>query len=402
MRLRNICAEGVVGRTLLRLGCAALLAPMPGCGATEPQGPPAVPDSTIGLRQVASGLTFPLYLTAPPDDMSRVFVVEKGGRIRVIRNDTLLDTPFLDLTGRVSTGGEQGLLGLAFHPGYAANRVFVVNYTNPAGNTRIATFRATAVPEVADPSSEQVILAVDQPFANHNGGMLAFGPDGRLFIGLGDGGSGGDPQGNGQNRNVLLGKILRLAIADDGTASVPGDNPFAGQAGARPEIWSYGLRNPWRFSFDRTTGDLYIGDVGQNELEEINAATDAAQFGRGANYGWNIVEGTECFSPASGCDRTGLSAPVLVYGHGQGCSITGGYVYRGSAIPSLVGHYFYADYCAGWVRSFRLAGPAPADEREWSTLRPGGQIPSFGEDARGELYILSAGGTVHRIVPNQP
>jgi hypothetical protein len=339
-------------------------------------------------------------LTAPPDDVSRLFVVEKGGRIRVIRNDSLLASPFLDLTGRVSTGGEQGLLGLAFHPAYAQNRVFVVHYTNPQGDTRISTFRAGPGPEIADPSSEQVILSVNQPFANHNGGMLAFGPDDRLYIGLGDGGSGGDPQGNGQNRSVLLGKILRLTIADDGTASVPADNPFVGQPGARPEVWSYGLRNPWRFSFDRATGDLYIGDVGQNELEEIDASTDAAQFGRGANFGWNIVEGTECFSPLSGCDRAGLSPPVLVYGHGQGCSVTGGYVYRGSAIPSLAGHYFYADYCAGWVRSFRLAGPTPADEREWTALRPGGQIPSFGEDARGELYILSARGTVHRIVRN--
>ena len=402
MRRRNICAENALIRGLFRIGCAVLLAPVPGCGSTEPQGPPVTPDTTIGLHQVASGLDFPLYLTAPPGDLSRVFVVEKGGRIRVIRNDSLLATPFLDLTGRVSTGGEQGLLGLAFHPAYAQNRVFVVNYTDTQGDTRIATFRAGALPEVADPASERVILAVDQPFANHNGGMLAFGPDGMLYAGLGDGGSGGDPQGNGQSRSVLLGKILRLDIADDGTASVPADNPFAGQAGARPEIWSYGLRNPWRFSFDRATGDLYIGDVGQNELEEINASTDAAQFGRGANYGWNIVEGTECFSPSSGCDRTGLSPPVLVYGHGQGCSVTGGYVYRGSAIPSLVGHYFYADYCAGWIRSFRLAGPAPADEREWATLRPGGQVPSFGEDAQGELYILSASGTVHRIVPSQP
>jgi glucose/arabinose dehydrogenase len=402
MRRRNICAERGTDRVLLRLAGALLLAPMPGCGSTEPGGPLPSPDSTIGLRQVASGLGFPLYLTSPPDDVSRVFVVEKGGRIRVIRNDSLLATPFLDLSGRVSTGGEQGLLGLAFHPAYAQNRVFVINYTNTQGDTRIATFRAGTTPDVADPASERVILAIDQPFANHNGGMLAFGPDGMLYASLGDGGSGGDPQGNGQNRSVLLGKILRLDIADDGTASVPADNPFAGQTGARPEIWSYGLRNPWRFSFDRATGDLYLGDVGQNELEEINASTGAAQFGRGANYGWNIVEGTECFSPSSGCDRTGLTPPVLVYGHGQGCSVTGGYVYRGSAIPSLVGHYFYADYCAGWVRSFRLAGAALADEREWAALRPGGQVPSFGEDARGELYILSASGTVHRIVPGQP
>jgi glucose/arabinose dehydrogenase len=378
-----------------------LLGPVLACGSTAPAGPAPAPDSTIGLRQIASGLGFPLFLTAPPADPSRLFVVEKGGRIRVIRNDSLLGAPFLDLSGRVATGGEQGLLGLAFHPAYAQNRVFVINYTNSQGDTRISTFRAGASPDVADPASERVILAVDQPFDNHNGGMLAFGPDGMLYIALGDGGSGGDPQGNGQNRNVLLGKILRLAVADDGTASVPADNPFAGQAGARPEIWSYGLRNPWRFSFDRATGDLYIGDVGQNAVEEINASTDVSQFGRGANYGWNIVEGNSCFSPATGCSRAGLTAPVLTYGHGQGCSVTGGYVYRGSAIPSLAGHFFYADFCAGWVRSFRLAGALPMEEQEWASLRPGGQVPSFGEDARGELYILSTNGTVHRIVPGQ-
>jgi glucose/arabinose dehydrogenase len=388
-----------VSRVMQGIRAAVLLAPVLACGSTEPGGPGPAPDSTIGLRQIASGLDFPLFLTAAPGDPSRLFVVEKGGRIRVIRNDTLLATPFLDLTGRVSTGGEQGLLGLAFHPAYAQNRVFVINYTNTQGDTRISTFRAGAVPDVADPASEGVILAVDQPFDNHNGGMLVFGPDGRLYIGLGDGGSGGDPQGNGQNRNVLLGKIHRLAVAGDGTASVPADNPFGGQAGARPEIWSSGLRNPWRFSFDRATGDLYIGDVGQNAVEEIDVSI-GAMAGRGANYGWNVLEGTTCFSPATNCDRTGLSPPVVVYDHGQGCSVTGGYVYRGSAIPSLAGHYFYADFCAGWVRSFRLAGSAPADEQEWSALRPGGQIPSFGEDARGELYILSTSGTVHRIVQN--
>ncbi|MGH7561640.1 MAG: PQQ-dependent sugar dehydrogenase [Gemmatimonadales bacterium] len=367
----------------------------------SPLGPGAPPDPTITLRPITSGLSFPLFLTPAPGDVARLFVVEKGGRIKVLEDEAVSTTPFLDLSAAVSTGGEQGLLGLAFHPRYAQNGIFVVNYTDLEGDTRISTFRVTADPEVADRASERVILAVDQPFANHNGGMLAFGPDGKLYIGLGDGGSSGDPQGNAQNRNALLGKLLRLTIADDGSASVPADNPFAGQAGARPEIWSLGLRNPWRFSFDRTTGDLYIGDVGQNRVEEIDVVTDVSQFGRGVNFGWNVLEGNDCFSPSSGCSRTGLTPPIIEYDHGDACSVTGGYVYRGSAVPSLTGHYFYADFCAGWVRSFRLALPSVTDHVEWPSLRPGGQITSFGEDARGELYVLTAGGTIHRIVQIQ-
>ncbi|MGQ0703639.1 MAG: PQQ-dependent sugar dehydrogenase [Gemmatimonadales bacterium] len=365
-----------------------------------PPPPPPPPPGAVELRlvEVASGLSFPLFLTSAPGDATRLFIVEKGGRIRIIRNGTLLTTPFLDLTAQVSQGGEQGLLGLAFHPGYATNGRFIVHYTNLGGDTRISVFRVSADPDRADAGSEQVILAADQPFSNHNGGMIVFGPDGKLYIGLGDGGSGGDPQGNGQNPNTLLGKILRLAVNDAGQASVPPDNPFAGQGGARGEIWSYGLRNPWRFSFDRQTGDLYIGDVGQNAREEINAST-GPQPGRGVNYGWNTMEGTLCFQPSANCNRAGLTLPVLEYGHSQGCSVTGGYVYRGSAIPALQGHYFYADFCEGWVRSFRLSEGMAAELREWTTLRPGGQLPSFGEDGAGELYVMTAGGRVFRIVP---
>ncbi len=363
-------------------------------------GDPSVP--ALSLVLVAQGLDAPLYVTAPPGDTQRIFIVEQSGRIRILRNGTLLPTPFLDLSGRISSGGERGLLGLAFHPQYAANRRFVVYYTNPSGDTRVSVFQASSNPDLADAASEQVILAVTQPFANHNGGMVVFGPDGKLYIGLGDGGSGGDPQGNGQNRNVLLGKILRLDVNGSGQASVPADNPFAGQSGRRPEIWSYGLRNPWRFSFDRTLGDLYIGDVGQSAREEIDVSTEAAQLGRGLNYGWNTMEGTACYSPSTGCVRTGLTLPVLDYDHGAGCSVTGGYVYRGAAIPPLRGTYFYGDYCQGWVRSFRLSGTGVTLPTDWASLRPGGQITSFGEDAQGEIYIVIQSGKVLRIVTAAP
>lgn len=394
MMLQCVAGLGALVLTVFTSGC-------------EPSGDPAGPGDppatlTARLREIANGLDFPVFLTSPVGDLTRAFVVEKGGRIRIIRNDALVPTPFLDISAKVSDGGEQGLLGLAFHPQYTTNGRFVVYYTNTNGDIRIASYRVSTNPEVADPASEQILLAVPHPsFSNHNGGMVVFGPDGKLYAGLGDGGSGGDPNGNGQNRNVLLGKIVRLNVNDAGQASVPSDNPFVGQANMRPEIWSYGLRNPWRFSFDRSTGDLYIGDVGQNDREEIDVSTDVANFGKGLNFGWKIMEGTSCFSPSSGCNRSGLTLPVLDYDHSQGCSVTGGYVYRGSDVPGLRGHYFYSDYCNGWVRSFRLQGTGVTQELDWSTLRPGGQVTSFGEDAKGEVYLLISSGRVFRIAPSQ-
>ena len=380
------------------LGCGLWV--VAACGGA-PAEPPVGTDS-VRLVEVATGLDFPLFLAAPPGDNSRLFIVEKTGRIRIVKNGGLLPAPFLDLSARVSGGGEQGLLGLAFHPQYAANGRFVVNYTNPSGDTRVSVFRVSSNPDVADAASEQVILPVAQPFANHNGGMVVFGPDGKLYIGMGDGGSGGDPQGNGQNKGVLLGKLLRVDVSGAGVLSVPADNPFVGQAGARPEVWSYGLRNPWRFSFDRAQGDLYIGDVGQNAREEVDWSSASSGAGRGLDYGWNITEGIACYNPPSGCDRTGLTPPVLDYDHGDGCSVIGGYVYRGAAIPSLRGRYFYADYCGGWVRSFLLQGGTAAERRDWPTLRPGGLVTSFGEDAAGELYVMNSSGKVFRIAPAQP
>jgi glucose/arabinose dehydrogenase len=363
------------------------------CSESGPAGPPA--GGGVGVQEVVSGLSFPLYLTAPPGDFTRLFVVEKNGRIRIVKDGVLLPDAFLDLSAQVSSGSEQGLLGLAFDPEYTTNGHFVVHYTDVAGNTVLSRFQAGADPDRADPASERVILTAIQPAPNHNGGQVTFGPDGFLYLGLGDGGSGGGP---GQDLSDLLGSILRIDVRTGDPYTVPPDNPFVGQLNARPEVWSYGLRNPWRFSFDRANGDLYIADVGQNQFEEIDVSPASEGGGKGVNYGWSIMEGTHCFDEA-GCDQTGLTLPVLEYSHSQGCSITGGYVYRGSAIPEIQGHYFYSDFCQGWVRSFRYAAGVATEETSWLALSTGGTIVSFGEDAAGEMYILEAEGRVSRIVP---
>jgi hypothetical protein len=353
------------------------------------------PEEAEGLRleTVVAGLSSPLFLTAPAGD-ARLFVVEQPGRIRILENGALLPAPFLDITDRVLGGGERGLLGLAFPADYASSGEFVVHYTNLAGDTRVERYRVGADPDVADPSSARLILALDQPFGNHNGGQVSFGPDGMLYIGLGDGGSAGDPQGNGQNRGTLLGSILRVDISVEPYA-VPPDNPFTGVAGARGEIWAWGLRNPWRFAFDAADNRLYIADVGQNQYEEVNAVDAAAG---GLNYGWDIMEATHCFSSSS-CAANGLTPPVLEYGHDEGCSVTGGFVYRGSNLAGVSGHYFYSDYCSGWIRSFRLAGGQAVDRRDWGL--DAGRVLSFGRDAAGELYVLSASGTVYRLASAQ-
>ena len=380
-----------------------LLAASLACASTTaPPTDTPLPDGDLPLmlRAVATGLDFPVDLTTPPGD-TRLFVVEKTGRIRVIKDGAVLAAPFLDLHDQVSGGGEQGLLGLAFDPAYAQNGRFVVNYTNLAGDTRITAFRVSSDPDMADAGTGTVLLAVAQPFVNHNGGQVVFGPHGYLYAGLGDGGDVGDPNGNGQSLATLLGKLLRIDLNGGTPYAVPSDNPLAATAGpgTRGEIWSWGLRNPWRFSFDRLTHDLYIGDVGQGAHEEIDVAP-APDGGRGLNYGWNRMEGAHCYPPtvADSCDRTGLTPPVLDYDHSQGCSVTGGYVYRGAAIPALQGTYFYADYCQGWVRSFRFVDGRATDQRDWRALRPGGNITSFGEDAAGELYVLTSQGGVYRIV----
>ena len=366
------------------------------CGESEP----SLPEGRgARLQLIASGLSSPLYLTSPPNDVSRLFVVEQTGGIRIIKDGNLLPTPFLDLSGRISAGGEQGLLGLAFYPDYTTSGRFVVHYTDTAGDTHLSIFQVSADPDVADGASEQVILTADQPYVNHNGGQVLFGPDGFLYLGLGDGGAGNDPEGRAQSLSDLLGSILRVDVQTGTSYTVPADNPFVGQPGVQPEVWSYGLRNPWRFSFDRATGDLYIADVGQDRYEEVDVAPASTGSGKGLNFGWNIMEGSHCLSGTT-CDQTGLTLPDFEYAHPQGCSITGGYVYRGSSIPDLQGLYFYGDFCQGWVRSFRYAVGAATEVTDWPRLRPGGSVQSFGEDAAGELYVLSASGNVFKVVPD--
>ena len=364
----------------------------PGTGP-DPDPPDAPPE--LEAEIVASGLSNPLHLTAPPGD-DRLFVVEQPGRIRIVRDGRLLEEPFLDITGKVESGGERGLLSVAFHPEFAQNGLFYVDYTEAgSGDTRVERYTVSASdPDRADPASATPILSVAQPYANHNGGQLAFGPDGMLYVGLGDGGGAGDPDENGQDPSTLLGSLLRLDVDGGDPYAAPDDNPLVGDPDGRDEIWAYGLRNPWRYAFDPVDGLLYIADVGQRDREEVNAV-DAARGG--LNFGWDVLEGDACFEPPGGCDRTGLTGPVLVYGHDEGCSVTGGRVYRGDALPGLRGHYFYADLCAGWVRSFRLSGGDVTEAEEWP-LGDLGSILSFGEDAAGELYVLSSNGNVYRLI----
>ena len=371
-------------------------------------GIPTASGTAIKSQLFASGLSKPLYVTAPAGDVGRVFVVEKTGGIRIVKWGTLLATPFLTLSTKITNGSEQGLLSVAFHPNYASNGKFYVDYTDKSGNTVVSSFHVSGNPDVADATSESIILQVLQPFANHNGGLVKFGPDGYLYVGLGDGGSGGDPFGNGQNGTTLLGKLLRIDIDSATPYAIPPTNPFVGADPRSDEIWALGLRNPWRFSFDRLNGDLYIGDVGQDAYEEIDYQPGGNPGG--ANYGWNIMEGNHCYNPPVGCDPTGLVAPVLEYPHGPGdsigCSVTGGYVYRGCAMPDLRGRYFYSDYCTAFIKSFVMSGGAVTDPQDHTAaLAPTSplhiaSVASFGEDARGELYFCDiALGNVYKIIP---
>ncbi len=345
------------------------------CSGNTPGGPPPGQTGSLDLQLVSSGLSSPVFLAAPPSDTARLFVVEQPGRIRIVQHGLLLGTPFLDITSRVLYGGEEGLLSVAFHPLYATNHYFYVDYTrrNAAGDTvytMIERYTVSADSNLADALSSKVILQINQPqpvsmYPNHKGGLVS-----------------------------LLGKLLRIDVDHGDPYAIPASNPFAAGGGA-PEIWALGLRNPWRYAFDRAAGLLYIADVGQNLWEEV----DVAPAGQGGlNYGWPIMEGLHCFRP-NPCGTAGLVQPAVEYGHSNGCSIIGGFVYRGSRAPSLVGQYFYSDYCSGWMRSFAYANGAVTGQTTWNLNVSLGNVLSFGEDSAGELYVLSGGGSVYRIAP---
>jgi len=395
------------------LTACRLLAGVLACVAAASATIPAAAQTPVTTEPFVSGLSQPVFLTHAAGDFSRVFVVEKAGRVRVVRDGEVLAEPFLDIDALVSSTGERGLLGLAFGPDFASEGAFYVHYTDNAGDTVVARYRVSATdPDRADPASAEVLLRVDQPFSNHNGGWIGFGPgDGLLHIALGDGGSGGDPLGSGQRVDTLLGKILRIDVLgepDPGLAyAIPDGNPFVGVDG-RDEIWAYGLRNPWRCDFDPELGDLFIADVGQSAREEVNV--QPASSPGGANYGWRCREGELCFSTTapcpSGCDTSGFVAPAVTYDHGPtgGCSISGGMVYRGCQIDGLAGTYFYADFCSGRVWSIRHDGAGGAMELTDRTGQFGGlrSIVSFGRDAFGELYAISQSGSIVKLMPTDP
>lgn len=347
----------------------------------------------LSLKLAYSGIKQPTHIAHAGDNSKRLFVTEQRGRILLIRDNVSSQRPFLDITDRVSCCGERGLLSMAFPSGYREKGFFYVNYTDRSGDTVVARYRITRDPDRANPESEEILLTIKQPYANHNGGQLAFGPEGYLYVGMGDGGSAGDPQNNAQNPSSLLGKMLRIDVESGRKPyTIPSDNPFINNKTFRPEIWAIGLRNPWRFSFDRKSGDLYIADVGQNNYEEVNVEPKGSKGGR--NYGWNIMEGLQCYKTVN-CERKGLMLPVAVYDHDKGCSVTGGMVYRGTKFPQMQGIYLYGDFCSGRIWGLKQSG------KEWMNreLKDSGiSISTFGEDEAGEIYVADYGkGNIYRI-----
>ncbi len=363
----------------------ASVTPAHGGSAANPQ---------VALERVASGFSKPLYVVEPPDGSGRLFVVEQNGKIRIIKDGAIASQPFLDAGPVItSSGNEQGLLGLTFHPKFKENGRFFITYTAKNGDNTLAEYRVSSDPAKADAASAKVLIAIPDFAANHNGGMVAFGPDGYLYLSTGDGGQGGDPKANGQNKNVLLAKILRIDVDGSAPYAIPPTNPFA-NGGGKSEVWDYGFRNPWRFSFDRQTGDLWIADVGQNKYEEVNF--EPAGSKGGLNYGWNTMEGTHCYQPSDGCNQAGLTLPVNDYSHDDGCSVTGGYVYRGAKEPALAGAYFFTDYCDGVI--WALKRDAAGNWQRTTALDSKLAITSFGEDQAGEIYAVSQkDGAIYRL-----
>jgi hypothetical protein len=355
---------------------------------------PGEPVAALQAVEIADGLVHPLHLTAPSGD-NRLFVVEQEGRIRIMEDGALLAEPFLDLSQSVNFIDEGGLLGLAFDPDYATTGRFWVHYTDAAdgGAVVVERYEVSDDPNIAEAASAAEVLRIDKPTLSHNGGQLEFGPDGMLYISIGDGGEYEDPQGHAQNPGTLLGTILRIDVRTADPYVIPQDNPFS-SGGGRPEVWAYGLRNPWRFAIDADDGLMIVTDVGQHEWEEINAVPAGAAP---VNYGWNVMEASHCFN-AETCDADGLTEPVFEYSHSEGCSIIGGYVYRGERLTGLQGNYFFGDYCQGWVNSVRVVNGAATDRRDWQ-LGFIGHILGFGRDAAGELYVLTTTGSVFRLDP---
>jgi glucose/arabinose dehydrogenase len=393
--MRKSTARLFIPAGFLSIACWLL-----GCGGSQSSStpPPPPPPTNLVLSNVASGLNSPVDFQVPGDGSDRFFIVEQRGTIRIISGGAVVSSPFLDIRSKVDFNGEKGLLGLAFHPNYNQNHLFYVNYVQPAPlQTIIAEYQTSGGdPNQADPNSERVLLRVDQPFDNHKGGQLAFGPNGFLYIGLGDGGNSGtpDPFGNGQNLGTLLGKMLRIDVDHTSTGlqyAIPSDNPFVAMFGARAEIWAYGFRNPWRFSFERGATRLFCADVGQNQFEEI----DLLQ--KGGNFGWSVMEGTHCFNPSSGCDMNGKILPIADYDHSEGNAVIGGYVYKGSAIPSLSGTYVYGDLSGGKI--WGLQETSPGRWTRTTLLSPNLTLSSFGQDERGEVYVIDySGGNVLKLV----
>ena len=371
---------------LLMLSALALIPACAGSGdsdreaATGSGAPVETGSSSGGIRlvAVARGLERPVHVAAAPGEPDRLYVVEQAGRIRIVEGGRVEARPFLDVASEVVSGGEQGLLSVAFHPDYRENGLLYVDYTDLNGDTRVVEYRALDDRTAVDPASRRVLLAIDQPYSNHNGGQLAFGPDGRLWVGMGDGGSGGDPENRAQNLSSLLGKLLTLDVSESRPA---------------PEIAAYGLRNPWRFSFDRENGDLWIGDVGQGDFEEVDRLP-RAEVGNLVNFGWDVFEGDAAYEEKEPNPEGSLVAPVAVYDHGEGCSVTGGFVYRGDEVPALKGRYIYGDYCSGTIWTIAADGARESVRRE--PIEVDG-LTSFGEDGGGELYTASSAGTLFRI-----